>query len=103
MRSELPPDMSKDAEVRAPLPVVRDRLYGVDLARLGRPRGVPNRERNQVDAFRDFRCAVAVGKEHQLSMTASLATVMSSHFISSLHSQRHALYYSKLLCAVCGT
>ena len=55
MRSEVPPGMREDADVRAPLPVVRDRLYGVDLAGMGRPRGAPHRERNQVDAFRDFR------------------------------------------------
>ncbi|CAL5224689.1 g7413 [Coccomyxa viridis] len=42
-------------EVRAPLPVMRDRLYGADFAMPGRPRGFPRREANQVDAFRDFR------------------------------------------------
>ena len=70
-RSEAPPGTREDAEVRAPLPVVRDRLYGVDLAGLSRPRGAPQRERNQVDAFRDFRCAAAVASKRQCSMPAS--------------------------------
>lgn len=49
--------MMDDASVRAPLPVMRDRLYGVDMVMLNRPRG-NYRERSQVDAFRDFRLAV---------------------------------------------
>ena len=63
--------MREDAEVRAPLPVVRDRLYGADLTGLSRPRGGPQREHTQVDAFRDFRCASAVASKCQLSMPAS--------------------------------
>ena len=71
-RSEVPPGMREDAAVRAPLPVVRDRLYGADLTGLSRPRGVPQRERNQVDAFRDFRCASAVASKYELSMPARM-------------------------------
>ncbi len=49
-------DAPDGADVRAPLPVMRDRLYGADFSMLGRPRGHSRRE-NEVDAFRDFRCA----------------------------------------------
>ena len=47
--------MPDGAEVRAPLPVMRDRLYGADFSMLGRPRGHSRREGGEVDAFRDFR------------------------------------------------
>ena len=50
-----PGSVLEDPEVRAPLPVMRDRLYGVDMTMLSRPRGGSRREPGQVDAFRDFR------------------------------------------------
>ena len=102
-RSEVPPGTREDAEVRAPLPVVRDRLYAVDLAGLSRPRGAPQRERNQVDAFRDFRCAAAVASKCQRQHACQQAAVIPIYCISSLHDQCHALCYSKLLPTVCGT
>ena len=49
-------DTPDDPEVRAPLPAMRDRLYGADMSMLGRPTGQSRREPSQVDAFRDFRC-----------------------------------------------
>lgn len=52
-------DTPDGAEVRAPLPAMRDRLYGADMSMLGRPRGQSRREPSQVDAFRDFRYACA--------------------------------------------
>ncbi len=53
-------EMPDGAEVRAPLPVMRDRLYGADLSMPGRPRGHSRREPSQVAAFRDFRCAQSI-------------------------------------------
>ena len=44
--------------VRAPLPVMRDRLYGNDFAVR---RGVPPPDApREVEAFRDFRCAILI-------------------------------------------
>jgi len=51
-----PSGVLEDSEVRAPLPIMRDRLYGVDMSMLNRQRGGARREPSQVDAFRDFRC-----------------------------------------------
>ena len=49
--------LDREDEVRAPIPVKRDRLYG-DGYYASRPTKGGNHEKRAVEAFRDFECAL---------------------------------------------
>ena len=54
------PSLDDGEFVRAPLPVTRERLYAPEFMVTGRGRGGPHepQQPSEVEAFRDFRCAV---------------------------------------------